>query len=142
MLKRGIRYGLWGIFLIVSLALAGCAGAAGAAGGASTSLSVDMTDFAFKPATFIVPAGKEINVSVTNKGANVHEFVIMKLGTKVEPPFGDKDEGNIYWEIDDVQAGQTKTGKFTAPGPGTYEIVCGQPKHIEMGMVGSLSVTQ
>jgi len=103
---------------------------------------VVLSDFAFQPATFTIPAGKEISVSVTNKGANVHEFVIMKPGMKVDPPFGDKDEGNIYWEIDDVQPGQTKTGKFTAPGPGTYQIVCGQPKHIEMGMVGTLTVVE
>ena len=134
-----LRYAVVGIVIVMSLGLAGCAGPAR---GGSTALSVTMTDFAFQPTTFTVPAGKEISVSVTNKGANVHEFVIMKLGTKVDPPFGDKDEGNIYWEIDDVQAGQTKTGKFTAPEPGTYQIVCGQPKHIEMGMVGTLTVTQ
>ncbi len=134
-----IRYALWGILLLISLGLAGCARSAG---GTSTTLAVELTDFAFKPATFTVPAGKEITVSVTNKGANVHEFVIMKPGTKVDPPFGDKDEGNIYWEIDDVQPGQTKTDKFTAPGPGTYQIVCGQPRHIEMGMVGTLTVTE
>ncbi len=138
MRTRRIRYAIWGMLIVLSLGLAGCVRAAG---GASTALSVDMTDFAFKPATFTVPAGKDITVSVTNKGANVHEFVIMKPGIKVDPPFGDKDEGNIYWEIDDVQPGQTKTGKFTAPGPGTYQIVCGQPRHIEMGMVGTLTVT-
>ena len=68
--------------------------------------------------------------------------IILHAGTKVEPPFADKDEGNIYWEIDDVQPGQTKTAKFTAPGPGTYQVVCGQPKHIEMGMLGTLTVIQ
>ncbi len=139
MFARRIQYAIWGILIVLSLVLAGCASATT---GASTTLSVELTDFAFKPATFTVPAGKEITVTVTNKGANVHEFVIMKAGTKVDPPFGDKDEGNIYWEIDDVQSGQTKTGKFTAPGPGTYQIVCGQPRHIEMGMVGTLTVTE
>ena len=128
------------VCIILSLMLSACASVANASG--TTNLSVDLTDFAFKPNTFKVPAGKEIAVTVTNKGANVHEFVIMKAGTKVEPPFGDKDEGNIYWEIDDVQPGQTKTANFTAPGPGTYQVVCGQPKHIEMGMLGTLTVVQ
>ena len=126
--------------IIMSLVLSACASVANAAG--STSLSVDLTDFSFKPDSFKVPAGKEITLKVTNKGANVHEFVIMKAGAKVEPPFGDKDEGNIYWEVDDVQPGQTKTAQFTAPGPGTYQVVCGQPKHIEMGMLGTLTVVQ
>ncbi len=139
MLTRRIQYALWGLLIVVSLGLAGCARTAG---GGSTALSVQLTDFAFQPATFTVPAGQEITVSVTNKGALVHEFVIMKAGIKVDPPFGDKDEGNIYWEIDDVQPGQTKTGKFTAPEAGTYQIVCGQPRHIERGMVGTLTVSQ
>ena len=57
------------------------------------------------------------------------------------PPFGDKDEGNIYWEIDEIQPGTTKTGSFTAPSePGEYEIVCGLAGHIESGMVGKLTV--
>ena len=56
-------------------------------------MSVDLTDFAFNPNRFNVSAGKEIAVKVTNRVANVYEFVIMTAGTKVEPPFGDKDEG-------------------------------------------------
>ena len=127
-------------FIILSLMLSACASAANASG--TTSLSVDLTDFAFKPNTFRVPAGQEVTVTVANKGANVHEFVIMKAGIKVQPPFGDKDEGNIYWEIDDVQPGQTKSDKFTAPAAGDYQIVCGTAGHIEMGMVGTLTVVQ
>ena len=123
------------VFVLLSLVLTSCG-----ASGSNTSLNVDLTDFAFKPNTFTIPAGKEIDVSVTNKGANVHEFVIMKKGTKVDPPFGDKDEGNIYWELDNVQPGTSKSDKFTAPAPGTYQVVCGTPQHVEMGMVGTLTV--
>jgi uncharacterized cupredoxin-like copper-binding protein len=123
--------------IVLGLILSACASAANAS---NTNLSVDLTDFAFKPNTIKVPAGKEITVQVTNKGANVHEFVIMKAGTQVSVPFDDNDEGNIYWEIDDVQPGATKTDKFTAPEAGTYQLVCGTPKHVEMGMVGTLTV--
>jgi hypothetical protein len=42
---------------------------------------------------------------------------MLQAGTKVEPPFAGKDESNSDWEIDDVQPGQTKTAKFTAPAP-------------------------
>lgn len=66
------------VFVVLSLVLTACANAASAG---NTNLSVDLKDFTFKPDTFKVPAGKEITVSVTNKGANVHEFVIMKVGT-------------------------------------------------------------
>jgi plastocyanin len=125
------------VVIVLSLALTACGAPANAG---SAHLSVELSDFAFKPNTFKVPAGKEITVDVTNKGANVHEFVIMKAGTQVTPPFDDNDEPNIYWEIDDVQPGTAKSGKFTAPEAGTYQIVCGTPSHVEMGMVGTLTV--
>jgi uncharacterized cupredoxin-like copper-binding protein len=127
------------IVVVLSLALTACSAPADAG---STHLSIELSDFAFKPNTFKIPAGKEITVDVMNKGANVHEFVIMKAGAEVSQPFDDNDEPNIYWEIDDVQPGTSKTGTFTAPEAGTYQIVCGQPKHIEMGMVGTLTVVQ
>ena len=128
--------------IMTVLALAGVLVACSSSSGAKTTLSVDLTDFHFKPDTFSVPAGKEITVNVVNKGANVHEFVIMKAGTKVSEPFDDNDEGNIYWEIDDVDPGATKSGKFTAPEAGTYQVVCGTPSHIEQGMVGTLTVSK
>ena len=123
------------VFVVVGLLLAGCSG-----GGAPTTLNVDLADFSFKPNTFTVPTGKEITVNVTNKGANVHEFVIMKKGTQVSVPFGDDDEDNIFWELDEVQPGASKSGKFTLSEPGTYQVICGTPNHIEMGMVGNMTV--
>ena len=136
-MKSRITVGSIIVLVVLSFALSGCAAATAAN---NTSLSVDLTDFTFKPDTFTVPAGKEITLNVTNKGANVHEFVIMKAGTKVTPPFDDNDEGNIYWEIDDVAPGTSKSDKFTAPEAGTYQVVCGTPNHVEMGMVGTLTV--
>lgn len=111
-----------------------------ACGGGNT-INVIMTDFAYSPKTWTVPAGAEITLKVTNNGAAVHEFAIMKLGTSVIPPFGDKDEGNIYWELDDLEAGTTKTVTFTAPSePGTYQVICGLEGHLEKGMAGTLVV--
>ena len=112
-----------------------------ACGGGGTNVNVTVTDFAYDPSTITVSAGDTINLHVTNKGSVEHEFAIMKLGTSVSPPFGDKDEGNIYWELDEIQSGTTKSDTFTAPSePGEYEIVCGLAGHIENGMVGKLIV--
>jgi uncharacterized cupredoxin-like copper-binding protein len=133
-----------GVFKFISVLIAICLGVAACAtaSASSTALSVELRDFSFAPDTYTIPTGKEITLNLTNKGANVHEFVIMKGGTKVTPPFDDDDEGNIYWELDDVAAGTSKSDKFTAPAPGTYQIVCGTPGHIEQGMIGTLTVTQ
>jgi len=122
------------LFLVLSLLLAAC-------GGSGTTINVTLTDFAYDPSTITVPAGAEVTIRATNNGAVEHEFAIMKLGTSVEPPFGDKDEGNIFWEMDEIQPGSTKSDTFTAPTePGEYEIICGLAGHIENGMVGKLIV--
>ena len=125
-----------GAFVILSLALAGCGGAR------NTTLNVEMTDFKFTPNQFTVPAGKEITLNVSNKGANDHEFVIFKAGEHVSLPFDDDDEGKIHWEVE-LEPGKSETVKFTAPGEaGTYDVVCGTPNHIEQGMVATLTVTK
>ena len=137
-MRRRLSYFL-GFVAVLSMVLSGCSPAAS---GPSTTLNVDLADFSFTPSTYTIPTGKEITLNLNNKGANVHEWVLMKAGTSVTPPFGDKDEGNIYWELDEVQPGTKKSGTFTAPAAGTYQVVCGTPGHIEHGMVGTLTVVQ
>ena len=43
-------------------------------------ISVTMTDFAFTPNSFTVPAGEEITFQATNNGAVNHSFAIMQPG--------------------------------------------------------------
>jgi uncharacterized cupredoxin-like copper-binding protein len=117
----------------LSLALTACS--------SGPTINVTLTDFAFSPTTFSVPAGASVTLHAKNNGSVEHEFAIMKKGTSVTPPFGDKDEGNIYWELDEIQPGTTKSETFTAPSePGDYEIICGLAGHIENGMVATLTV--
>src|SRR5512138_2070114 len=122
------------ILVVFALSLSAC-------GSKGSSINVTVTDFAYTPNTFTVTAGQPVNLTVKNQGNAEHEFAIMKLGTSVTAPFGDKDEGNIFWELDEIGPGTTKTGTFTAPpDPGTYEVVCGLPGHIEKGMTATLVV--
>jgi len=108
----------------------------------STDIKVDMTDFAFTPNQYIVPAAKQITLQVTHDGLVTHEFIIMKYGTEVGEHFNEEDQPNVYWQIT-VQPGDSKTFTFIAPDqPGTYQIVCGMAGHVEAGMVGKLEVTK
>ena len=119
--------------LLLSLALAGC-------GPKKATLEVTMSDYAFTPMTAEVPAGAEVTLNLSNTGTVEHEYVIMALGTQVTLPFGDDDEPNVFWEAE-VAAGSSTSVTFTAPTePGTYQIVCGIPTHVEQGMVGTLTV--
>ena len=110
--------------------------------GPSTNLSFSMNDFSFDPNEFTVPAGKEITVHVTHHGSMEHNFIIMKLGLEAGEMFDDADKANVFWEID-LQPGDSETVVFTAPEqPGTYQIICGMPGHLQSGMLGKLVVTE
>ena len=108
----------------------------------STKLSFTMTDFAFDPSEFTVPAGEEITVHVTHHGTMAHSFIVMKYGTDAGDVFDEADKANVFWEVD-LQPGDSETVVFAAPEqPGTYQIICGMPGHLQSGMIGKLVVTE
>ena len=122
------------LVLALSLILTAC-------GSNKATLNVIATDKGYDSPTYTVPAGAEVTVNLTNTGSLQHEFAVLKLGQHVEPPFGEKDEDKILWELDGVDAGTTKSDTFTAPTePGEYDIICGIPGHIELGMIATLIV--
>ena len=123
------------ILLLTTLLLSACGQSK-----PSTEIHVDMTDFAFTPNQYMVPAGQEITLHVQHDGTVEHDFIIMKYGTTVGEHFDEAAQPNIYWQIK-VQPGVTETVTFTAPDePGIYQIVCGMAGHVEAGMVGKLEV--
>ena len=101
-----------------------------------------MTDFAFNPNEFTVPAGEDITLNVTHNGTMEHSFIVMKYGTDAGEMFDEADKVNVYWEVD-LQPGDSETVLFRAPDqPGTYQIICGMAGHLQSGMVGRLIVTE
>ena len=132
-----IRKVFTGVVLVLALSL--MLTACGASNKAT--LNVTATDTGYDSKTYSVPAGAEVTLNMTNNGAVEHEFAILKLGEHITPPFGEKDKGKIFWELDGVAAGTTKSDTFTAPtDPGEYDVVCGIPGHIELGMTAALIV--
>jgi uncharacterized cupredoxin-like copper-binding protein len=123
---------------VAAFVLAGCAGNPQSA--APTQLTIDMVEFMFNPQTVRVPAGGQVEITLTNSGALEHEWVIMNQGYQATEPFNDDDEANIYWEAE-VEPGGSLTATFTAPSePGEYQVICGIAGHMEAGMVGTLVV--
>lgn len=122
------------LVLALSIILTAC-------GSKGTTLNVTTTDQGYDSPTYTVPAGAEVTLNLTNNGVLEHEFAILKMGEHVIPPFGAKDEDKILWELDGVAADTTKSDTFTAPtAPGEYDIICGVPGHIELGMTATLIV--
>jgi len=123
------------LLLVFLLTLAGCGG-----GGSSTKLKVNLTEFMFSPNDFTVPAGQEITLELSNTGAVVHDFIIMKYGKNVSDAFGEEDAPNVYW-MAELEPGVSNTYTFTAPSePGDYQVVCGIAGHFQAGMVATLTV--
>ena len=124
------------LVMILALALSACVKS-----GPSTTITFTMTDFAFNPNEFMVPAGQDITLKVTHNGTMEHSFIVMKYATDAGEVFDDSDKTNVYWEVD-LQPGDSETVLFRAPAtPGTYQIICGMPGHLQSGMIGSLIVT-
>ena len=125
------------IAVMMSLVLGGCAS------GPSQSIRVVMTDFAFTPPTYTIPAGASISVELVNDGAATHSFMIMKAGYQVQGHFTDSDKSHVYWQESEVAPGGSVSATFVAPSePGEYQIVCGIPAHFEAGMSGKLVVVK
>jgi uncharacterized cupredoxin-like copper-binding protein len=123
--------------IILALALTACG-----ASGSPTRINFTMTDFAFSPNEFTIPAGQELTLHITHHGSVQHNFILMKYGTDAGEMFDEADKANVFWEVD-LQPGDSKTIAFAAPEqPGTYQIICGMPGHLQSGMVGKLIVTE
>ena len=121
--------------MILALLLTACGNS-----GPSTKINFTMTDFAFTPNEFTVPAGQEITVHIIHDGTMEHNFIVMEYGTDAGEMFDEADKANVFWELD-LQPEDSKTVVFTAPEqPGTYQIICGMVGHLQSGMVGKLTV--
>src|SRR5574342_1119292 len=81
--------------ILLALALAACGKS-----GSSTRINFRMTDFAFDPNEFTVPAGQEITIHAAHNGTVEHSFIVMKYGTDAGEMFDEADRANVFWEVD------------------------------------------
>ena len=91
-------------------------------GTASTTVTVNMVEYAFQLSQTTIPSG-QITFVINNKGNEVHNFAILgnKAGAQIAP-------------------GTSETWTVSLP-PGTYNYQCDVPFHAERGMVGQFTVT-
>jgi uncharacterized cupredoxin-like copper-binding protein len=83
---------------------------------------VESYDIYFEPKELTLPANTEIRVTLPNRGAAPHSFVIDALGINVQ-----------------LLPGETKEATINAAA-GTYEYYYDVPGHKPAGMVGTLTV--
>ncbi len=84
--------------------------------------TITMVDVAFEPDSLTIAADTDVEISLPNTGASVHDFVIDELDISEEVAPGD-------------------TGSVTINAPaGTYTFYCKVPGHRQAGMEGTLTV--
>jgi cytochrome c oxidase subunit II len=106
--------------------------AGGAApGGQAPPIELDLEDIKFSQKEFTIPANTDVTITLSDKGAIMHNFSVndhnnpnvKNLGIKV-----------------DLNPGETKTVTINAP-PGDYYYYCDVPGHEQAGMFGTMHVT-
>jgi len=119
----------------------------GAAGGGTTEIK--MGDYYFDPQNATLKAGPT-TIEAPNEGSVEHELVLFESNENAADlpteASGDVDEekleeegGEEAGEIEDVEAGDTKSGKFNLK-PGKYVMFCNLPGHYARGMYGTVVV--
>ncbi len=63
-------------------------------------IEVITIDFQFIPNVWSVKPGEATSFLLSNHSKQEHEWVLLKLGTKVTLPFDADDEAKVFWEIE------------------------------------------
>jgi uncharacterized cupredoxin-like copper-binding protein len=112
-----------------------------AAGGA---IAVELSEWKVVPSAATAAAGP-VTFNVSNKGTQVHEFVVVKTDTKADslPVVDNKiDESTLtpVDEIEDIEVGATPTLDVTLDA-GHYVLLCNIEAHYEQGMRADFDVS-
>lgn len=113
----------------------------------ATEITVDMNEFLYEPAEITVPVGVPVVLTLTNSGAQEHDFVVQTIPVTAIKTEGDSGgEHHSHAEMPDYDlhistaAGGTSVLSFTATESGTYKIFCSIQGHEIAGMIGELIV--
>lgn len=142
--------------IAVAFTLIGCTGApnyAALPNDAGRVIRIDMSDFAFSPATISVKPGERVTLSFRNIGGQEHEFMagteamvgkgFMKdwlVLAKTEPTAGAHDAGHTGEGLRIAPRGATNVTIVVPPQVGEFEFACFVVGHYESGMKGRLIV--
>lgn len=116
----------WMTGALVVMTLIGGVGAETAAAHrpAEVAVTVEASEYSFKPARIQVPKGAKVTIRLVNRGKEKHEWEIEALGRELGP----------------IAPGASAEMSFVAEKPGTYPIVCDLKDHESRGMKGTLVI--
>jgi uncharacterized cupredoxin-like copper-binding protein len=124
-------------FLFLLVAVPALAQACGAK---KSVVHVTLGDYTVEVSPPTVPAGTPVKFEITNKGKEVHEFVIEKTDQANTPLTAEVGGKAIKSEIEEITPGKTVTLEWTFTEPGVYQVACHREGHFESGMKTTLTV--
>ena len=97
--------------------MGGDASAGAAAIPGATEVTITAADLSFSPSEIRLPAGREMNLTLINRGQVLHDLTITGLGAHVV-----------------AQPGESRTTGLRNLAPGRYAGFCSVPGHVQAGM--------
>ena len=97
--------------------MGGDASAGAAAIPGATEVTITAADLSFSPSEIRLPAGREMNLTLINRGQVLHDLTIPGLGAHVV-----------------AQPGESRTTGLRNLAPGRYAGFCSVPGHVQAGM--------
>ncbi len=108
----------------------------------SAELTFGMVEFEFDPTEASAPSGAEVSVTVENTGSIEHNWILVRAGEEIASEDEIPDDLSSIAIINLLaNPGESESGTFTAPEPGSYQIICDIAGHFTAGMEGTLTVT-
>ncbi len=102
-------------------------------------IHVTLFNWEFSPVASAVTSGEPIVVNLENPSSHPHTWALLTAGTQWTT-WEDFDQEQILATTQGIPPDGTDTLQFTAPEPGTYQVVCTVRGHIQRGMVAELVV--
>jgi nitrite reductase (NO-forming) len=132
------------ILALVAGVMAACGGGAGGGetGNETEAVTLEFSgfdEFRYDPESAEVPAGAPVTVTFNNEGVLEHNWLL--TSTRVEPTAVTEADAISGATSGLTPGGESTTFSFTAPPPGTYQVVCTVPGHAVGGMVAEFTVT-
>lgn len=96
--------------------------------------TIELSSFAYRPATIALAAGRPVTLAFTNRSGDAHDFTARTFFARSRIVSGSVPGGKI-----ELKGGQTRSVTLI-PAAGRYKVHCGHFLHKQFGMTGSIVV--
>jgi len=100
----------------------------------SVEVKFTLVEFRITSSVTVFHAGTHYYFVVSNRGHDIHEFMIMPDKPDGSPLSPDAQFKSMLMELEPITPGTTWTTNFTFPASGKYEIACQMGRHYQAGM--------